>query len=247
MTPIKTEIIVKDHLRLHDKIGEPENYANLGLKGHLTFRDPLTGEVILEKDNLVTLRLRSFVLELLFGMNTNAGINNTNRKICLFKIGSGGADLTASPLEAIAPKVTDTELYNPIPFVITSSLKETIPEYQANPSILESLTEEQTKIYYLPQEQPDGSVRYYGKRFEEDSERIKYDTNNGVVYWHGSCRITAEEARGFVLNELGLVFAEYDEATNSYSDVELATHVTFASNALLSLNNGVLIEYLLYA
>lgn len=239
------KLVVKDYVNLSDKISLDKGFS---LKGHVIFRDPLTNEVILEKDNLVTLRARAFVLELLFGLNATEGYsNNKDRTVCLFKIGSGGADLQASPLEAIAPKFSDTDMYTDVPFVIVSDLKETLPEYQANPSIIEELNDEQKKMYYLPKEQPDGSIRYYGKVFEKDSQRLKLDKNNGVVYWHGSCRITANEARGFVLNELGLVLAHYNEENNEYEDAELFTHITFSSIALTSLKNGVLIDYLLYA
>lgn len=232
---------------LKDKYNLDENNFNK-LRGHVILRDALTGEIIEEKDNLITLRARSFVLELLFGLNAPEGyINNKDRTVCLFNIGSGGADLQASPLEAISPKFSDTGMYSEIPFVIVSDLKETLPEYQANPSIIEELNEEQKKTYYLPKEQPDGSVRYYAKVFEKDSERLKLDKNNGVVYWHGTCRITPQEARGFVLNELGLILAHYDEERNAYTDAEQFSHITFSSIALTSLNNGILIEYLVYA
>lgn len=240
-------INAKDALRLLDK--SKINMTCLpNLRGHVIIRDALTGEIIEEKDNLITLRARCFILEILFGLNAPDGyINNKDRTVCLFKIGSGGADLQASPLEAIAPAFSDTDMYSEIPFVIQTDLKDTLPEYQANPSILSELDEEQKKMYYLPKEQPDGSIRYYGKRFEEDSDRLKLDTNNGVVYWHGSCRITAQEARGFVLNELGLVLAHYDEESNSYSDVELFSHICFSSIALTSLKRGVLVSYVVYA
>lgn len=243
-------IQITDSFSMRDAINLANTYDKPYLKGHVIIRDALTGEIIEEKDNLIMLRARAYVLELLFGLNAPAetGYNNDHtRTVSLFGIGQGGADLQASPLEAIAPKFNDTELYSKIPFVIETDLKEIIPEHQSNPSIYDELDAEQKKMYYLPTTQADGSIRYYGKVFEKDSSRLKINTATNECYWHGSLRITPKEARGYVLNEIGLYLAKYNSSSNSYSNVELFSHITISSIALTSLKRGVLVDYLVYA
>lgn len=243
-------IQVSDRLSLNDAIKVAKELDKPYLKGHVIIRDALTGDILEEKDNLIMLRGRAYVLELLFGMNApeSTGYNNDHtRKVCLFGIGQGGADLLASPLEAIAPKFNDKDLYSPIPFVIETDLKEVIPEHQANPSIYDNLDSEQRGIYYLPKTQPDGSIRYYGKVFEKDTARLKINTDTNECYWQGTLRITPNEARGYVFNELGLYLANYNQSSNTYSNVELFSHICVSSIALTSLKRGVLISYILYA
>lgn len=229
---------------------EIEDNSVVKPKGHVIFRDILTNEIVYEKDNLITLRSRTYILELLFGAvadSENGYINNKNRTVCLFKIGEGGADIYASPFEAIAPKFNAEDLFKPIPFVIEDPNKNLDPKKRANPSFVENLNEKQKQKYYLPKEYPDGSVRYFGKRFEPDSQRLKVNKNTGEVYMHLTLKIEPDEARGFIYNELGLVLAQYDSNTNTYKDAELFSMLTIDSDALKSLKRGVIIEYLVYA
>lgn len=223
---------------------------NTCLKGHTIYRDPLTGEIVHEKHNLIVLRSRSYILELLFGMATPSDtgyVENKSRTVCLFKIGEGGADIHTSPFEAIAPKYNAQDLNKPLPFIIEDPNKNLDPKKRANPSFVETLTDEQRQKYYLPKEYPDGSVRYFAKTFEPDSQRLKVNKSTGEVYMHLTLRIEPDEARGFIYNELGLVLAQYDEETNTYKDPELFSMLTLDSDALKSLNRGVIIEYLIYA
>lgn len=236
-------MIKKENLNLQDKI-------DFKLKGHLVFRDPLTGKIVHEQDNLILLRSRSYILELLFGLVADSShdfVNDKSRTVCLFKIGQGGADITTSPFESIAPKFGNTDLYDPIPFIIEDPNKNLDPTKLANPSFVEALTEEQKMKYYLPVESPDGSIRYFGKVFEEDTTKLQINKATGEAYVRLTLAINPDEARGFIYNELGLVLAHYDEKTNTYSNEELFSHITIDSDSLKSLQRGILIEYYVYA
>lgn len=236
-----------ERIQLKDRVDINDNFK---MKGHVIFRDPLTNEITYEKDNLITLRSRAFILELLFGAVASADngyVNNKNRTVCLFKIGEGGADIYASPFQAIAPKYNAEDLFKPLPFVIEDPNKNLDPKKRANPSFVEKLNDEQKQKYYLPKEYPDGSLRYFGKRFEPDSQRLKVNKATGEVYMHLTLKIEPDEARGFIYNELGLVLAQYNEDSNTYTDAELFSMLTIDSDALKSLKRGVIIEYLVYA
>lgn len=236
-----------EHLTIKERVDMKDNF---GMKGHLIFRDPMTGEIVHEQDNLIVLRSRAFILELLFNQiaSVDTGyINNKNRTVCLFKIGEGGADIHTTPFEAVAPKHNADDLNKAIPFVIEDPNKNLDPKKKANPSFVEKLTEDQKKKYYLPKESPDGSIRYFGKVFEPDSQRLKINKSTGEVYMHITLAINPDEARGFIYNELGLVLAQYKESTNEYIDDELFSTITLDSDALKSLKRGVIIEYLVYA
>jgi hypothetical protein len=220
------------------------------LKGHVVFKDPLTGKVLGEKDNLILLRGRSYILELLFDLvaSSETGfINDKNRTVCLFKIGQGGADINSSPLEVISPKFSDDDLYSPVPFIIEDPNKMIDPTKKSNPSFVESLTDDQKKTYYMGKSQPDNSIRYYAKTFESDTKRLKVNKATGEVYCQLTLKINPSEARGFVVNELGLVLASYNSSTNEYENCELFSHITFDPYVLKSLKRAVLVEYSIYA
>lgn len=242
---------VNEHFRLEDGIDLANKMNKPWLRGHVVFRDPVTGKVLLEKDNLILLRSRAYVLELISGLrvsaNTDYNVNNYNRTIQLFKIGSGGADVTSSPMEVVAPKFNNTELYQSIPFKIEDPNTNVDVQKKANPSYVLSFTDEQKKTYYLDEESPDGSVSYYGKVFEKNSPRLVVNTTTNVCYFTCNLNITKEEARGQYLNELGLVLANYNSKTNKYENAELFSHITFETISLKSLKRGVIISYNIYA
>lgn len=235
---------IKDAIKVANDLEKPY------LRGVVTFRDPITGDIIEKKENLILLRSRAYILELLFGLsasNETGYIKDKARTVCLFKIGQGGADLLSSPLEAIAPKFNNTDLYSKVPFIIEDPNKSIDELKNANPSIFTKLTDEQKHVYYLPEEHPDGSTRYFGKIFEKDTQRLKINTSTNECYVHLTLRVSPTEARGFVCNELGLILARYDEPTNTYLNPELFSHITFSSYALTSLTRGMLIDYQVYA
>ncbi|WCS68388.1 hypothetical protein Goe21_02790 [Bacillus phage vB_BsuM-Goe21] len=236
-----------DGINIGDKTSQPS--SGMGLKGKVKVMDEF-GNTILEKDNLIVLRGRTYALERLFGKPIDAEASgyrvNLNRSICLFKVGSGGADIESAPFQPFAPLYSDEDLAKPVPFVVQDPAKHETPEKENNPSIIEELSEEQRKRYYLPEVRSDGTTEYYGKVFEVEPQWV-FSKENNEVYQKIMLKINADETRGYLINELGLVFAEYDEANNTYKDTELFSRVTFDSESLTSLTKTVLIEYLIYA
>lgn len=248
----KNDIVLTDPISIRDEFSIYKDKAEKGcsLKGHVIFKDPLTGKVIAEKDNLILLRGRAYILELLFGLIAPAStgyINDKGRTVCLFKVGQGGTDIYSTPLEVISPRFGNEDMYSSVPFLIKDSNKDIDPSKKANPSFVKELTDEQKKMYYLPKDYPDNSTRYFAKTFEKDTMRLKINKATGETYVQLTLRISPQEARGFIINELGLVLARYDEETNTYLNPELFSHVTFSPYVLSSLKRGVLIEYLVYA
>jgi hypothetical protein len=242
--------IVNDKINLQDK----------QVRGHLIFRDPETKKIIHEQDNLVVMRTRVYLFEHLFGVPAPTYYNckeNNNRIICLFKVGQGGADVNANAFNPYVPKFSDTDLAQPVPFVIVDPDKDADTEEDANPSVVTELTENtykdgelvskgQDHQYYLGTTFADGRVLYYGKTFEEDSKGWVIDNNTGEVAYSMNMKIEETECRGCLINEIGLILAEYDEEENVFIDSELATRITFDTESLTSLTKGIEIEYIMY-
>lgn len=238
-------MLIKDNFNINDKINNHKNY----LKGHIILRDEFNN-IILEKDNLIVLRGRTFALEKLFNESIsteNSGyISNINRTICLFKIGSGGADVQSTPFEPYVPAYSDIDLANPIPFITLDPNKMSDPDKVDNPSIVESLTEADRSKYFLSVNKDNDIIDYYGKIFEGSPEWV-FNKETNEVYKKISLKIDANEARGYIVNELGLVLAEYDSENTNYKDAELFSRVTFDSQSLTSLTKFITIEYFIYA
>jgi hypothetical protein len=248
----KDEVLLNflDAMKLADKIGQPS--SRMGLRGRVRIHEIIDefGNTILkqEKDNLIVLRGRTFALEKLFNDPidpVSSGYKvNMNRTICLFKIGAGGADIESAPFQPFTPSYNDEDLALPIPFVIEDSNKYSDPEKTNNPSIIDSMSEEHRKIYHLPQIRNNGTSEYYAKVFEVKPQWVFNKTTN-EVYKKIMLKINENEARGFMVNELGLLIAERDG--NVYKDAELFSRVTFDTESLTSLTKSLLIEYLIFA
>ena len=222
------------------------------IKGHVIVKDGETGEILTEKDNLVLMRTRVFVFEHLFKVSPPSSyscIKNNNRQICLFKIGQGGADVNAAAFNPYTPKFSDKDLSQPVPFITVHPDKDSDATLDSNPSIVTELTNEQKLKYHLPKQNPDGSVSYYGKIFEPESKGWVIDNNTGEVAYSLSLRIEENEARGYIINEIGTILAE--PQPNKQNPVtfiadELCSRITFDSESLTSLNKSIEIEYIFY-
>lgn len=225
------------------------NMQDKKIRGHVIIKDGETGEILQEKDNLVLMRTRVFCFEHLFKVAPpdyyNCIVDN-ERSICLFSVGQGGADVNSTAFNPFVPKFSDKNLAQPVPFMMVNKDKGEDLSLDSNPSIVEELTEEQSKKYYLAEENPDGSINYYGKVFEPESKGWVIDINTGEVAYELSMRIEQEECRGFLINEIGLWLAKYDESQNVYINNELATRITFDTESLTSLTKSIEIQYILY-
>lgn len=232
------------------------------IKGHVIFKDPETHNIVFEKDNLVLLRTRVLLFQHLFGvsdedtenqLNGFSNIIDKNRTICLFSVGSGGADINAAAFNPYVPKFSDRALSQPVPFVIVDKNKDTDIEKQDNPSIITALTDAQKKIYYNGIKQEDESIYYFYKAFESSSKGLIVDKYTGEVKFSISMKIEPNECRSTEINELGTFFAvKNSNGTISTTDsegnslLELASRITFDTESLSSLTKGIEIEYIFY-
>jgi len=241
--PNEITLNFQDALKLKDKFCHPT------LRGHVTFRDEF-GNIILEKDNLIVLRGRTFTLEKLFNdpisNQTSGYVSNLNRTISLFKIGSGGADIQSAPFQPYNPEYSDIDLAHPVPFVTLDPNKQADPDKAENPSIIESMTDSDKSHYFLPISKSNNIVEYYGKVFESNPQWV-FNKETNEVYKKINLKIASNEARGYIINELGLVLAEYDGTNGLYKDAELFSRVTFDSQSMTSLTKYILVEYLIFA
>lgn len=219
------------------------------IKGRVVLKDEF-GNTILDKHNLVVLRGRTIILEKLFNDPFDPNITgykvNNDRIPCLFKIGCGGADIKSSPADPFVPSYSDEDLVQPVPFVIADGNKMNDNDKMNNPSIIEKFTEKNKNTYYLPIIKEDGSTEYYGKIFECKPQNI-FDKNTNEVYKLINLKVEADEARGYSINELGLVLAYYNSDTNEYEDSELITRITFPTIYLNTPSRFFTVEYYLYA
>jgi len=245
-------ITFKESLRLADKIEQP--YSRMGFRGRVRIHEIVDefGNTVLkqEKDNLIVLRGRTFALEKLFDDPidpTASGYKvNLNRTICLFGIGACGADVESAPFQPFTPIYSDESLAIPVSFVTEDSTKYADQDKSNNPSIIESMSSEQKHIYYNPIIRDNGSTEYFSKIFEVNPQWIFNKTTN-EVYKKIMLKLASNEARGYMINELGLQIAQYDSINNVYSDTELFSRVTFDTESLTSLTKALLIEYQVFA
>lgn len=231
---------------------------SIKLKGHVIIRDAETGEILREEDNLVLMNTRVWLFQQLFKVDAPGDLSgykaDNSRQICLFSIGMGGADINANAFTPFVPKFNDKALGQMIPFVTIDPDKPNNSEAQANPSVLTQLTAAQQKTYYMSDNKADGTRPYYAKRFTDATDARPLGKSrgwvisqqDGSVAFSLSLSIDKTEARGATFNELGLWMGTFDAASNSYSNLMLATRLTLASEPLTSLTKSIDIEYILY-
>lgn len=227
-------------------------------KGHVVVVDDISGETILEKDNLVVLRGRTFALEKMFAIDNNIdGYNKTNlanKKICLWKVGRGGC-VSGEPFNVLAVEPNARALGDEIPF--------RVHENGTKP-------DEFKGVYYNPvqSEVVDASGKnytyYYAKSFDkmewvkntneygqmdeialkltlkitEDDFRtvLKYDENDNPMW-----------ERDTFINEIALCIANYNEAADRMDNIEIATKLTFESEPYFNNLKEATIYYYVYA
>jgi len=114
---MKELILHEKPINFEDKI---DNKPLTFCKGHVVVVDDVSGEVVLEKDNLVVLRGRTFALEKMFNKeNEISGFNKTDlasKKICLWKAGRGGC-VIGEPFNLLSIDPDCTALGEEIPFI----------------------------------------------------------------------------------------------------------------------------------
>jgi hypothetical protein len=242
----------EDAIIMADKIGQPS--SRVGLKGRVRIHEIVDefGNTVLkqEKDNLIVLRGRTFALEKLFNDPIDPTISgyqvNMDRTICLFGIGAGGADIKSAPFQPFTPLYSDENLAVPIPFVIEDSGKYSDQDKTNNPSFIETMTAEQRATYFNPIIRSNGATEYFSKVFEVKPQWVFNKTTN-EVYKKIMLKLDKNEARGYMVNELGLQIGWMNPKNKLYEDIELFSRVTFDTESLTSLTKSLLIEYLIFA
>ena len=144
------------------------------LKGEVEVRNEL-GELLFRKHNIILIAGRRFILEKLFNITPDPSLIMTLNQIygidevtpptteagprkekcvCLFGVGRGGSDLTFGSVKK--PYAKELELYDMVPL-----------RYSAY-----DLSDTVKQKYYFRQEQDDGMIAYYLKKFETDPKIV---------------------------------------------------------------------------
>lgn len=225
------------------------------LHGRVELYDDETGELIFRKNNLVLLRGRTFALEKMFDMpNTlDMGYNTANmetKKICLFKIGNGGAD-PANPFTLLAGVVApnNTSLVNEIAFKIQE-------EGEPKPD-----------KYFDLKNMNDGTnnMAYYCKTFDEAEYFMNSNTEDEVgvkltisLEPGDFCTTMSVDENGYkvykrstFINEIGLCIGnpvlDQNNKVTDIRNIELITHCTFESEPYMNPLKSSTVYYYLYA
>ena len=257
-------ISLKKHLQAEEAFNLSDSpassHSQVGIHGKVTIKDD-QDNIILEKENLVTQATRVWLFEQLFKTNASSLMpskykyhHDDSRQICLLSVGSGGSDLNANAFTPYVPVFSDVDLGQKVPFIIVDQDKYNDNTAKANPSIVDKLTAEQTKLYYLPKQNPDGTIYYYGKRPDGYTDSKPYgtsrgfniDTITGDVSFTITFSINRNECRGNVINEIGLWLGKYNAGANRYDNLNLATRLCFDPESLTSLTKELTIDYTLY-
>jgi hypothetical protein len=242
---------------LHDDISLNKFKPKTYLRGHVTWIDDESGQVILDKDNLIVMRGRTFALEKMFGSaNTlDSGYNTTNldsKKICLFKVGCGGC-IEGQPFNVLPVVPSDsTELGEEIPFRLVMDGQDAPSGYYD----VKAVGEDGLKGYYAKEfdsiewskEIPEGTntedddevcVKLTLKITEEDFKTVVSTDENGLT----------EYTRNTFINEIGLCIANpvKNDIANRMDNIELATRLCFESEPYMNATKSSTIFYYIYA
>lgn len=251
-----------DYLNMIDKT---DKKSKTFVKGHVVIKDDF-GNIILEKDNLVLLNTRVFLFEHLFKVGPPNGYsymrkgnnneyekviqNTTNpyaydenrhqKRICMFTVGQGGADVNATPFNPYIPKFNDIALVQPVPFKTFDLSKDFNSDKNSNPSIVNSdidyelvprdfIIEDNNSIpiyykeYYECNRYTDineisNTKPYYAKLFnietgDNSSDAFGWNTDyneTGELAYNIGLSINTDECRGSMINELGLIMTTFN-------------------------------------
>jgi hypothetical protein len=228
------------------------------LRGHVTWIDNETGNIIVDKDNLIVMRGRTFALEKMFGQaNTlEADYNTQNldgKKICLFKVGNGGC-VDGQPFNVLPVIPSDCrELGNEIPFRLVFDGEDKPDGYYDVKTVDEAAG---TRGYYAKtfdnlewtRELPDGTnpedtdeicVKLTLQLTEDDFKTVPEIDENGLTEYN----------RHTFVNELGLCIANQvkNDVTDRMDNIELATRICFESEPYMNATKSSTIYYYIYA
>jgi hypothetical protein len=220
-------------MRLEDQMLMKDMAGSKRTKNFIVVRSPRTGEILWTRHNLVVNGGREFTLRKLFNI-PYAGETASqlcSRKVAFFGIGSGGTPV-ADPFMPIAPTPADSKLNNEVAF---RSATTTAP-----------LTDTELGLYNDQRSDGTGGFLYYKKAFT-DMELV-LNTNTDEDYVHLTLDISDLDARGALISELGLFTAMNNSTTNTWSNYQLFTRITFQTEPMsIDTSKGLNIDYYVYA
>lgn len=230
------------------------------LKGRVQIVDDETGEVILDKNNLIVLRGRVFALEKIFGIpNTlEMGFQTANlnsKTVCLFKVGKGGT-VEGQPFNVIPTIPSDSRaLGQEIPFRLEipgdTSLHGKYFDRQPYPH-----GQSETMAFFakkfdnvqwgknIPEglyqeDQDEVYVKLTLKIERGDFATVQKENDNGAIEYH----------RSTFMNEIGLFIANHirNDVTERMEDIEMFSRLTFESEPFFNNSKTLTIYYFIYA
>ena len=220
----------------------------LSLKGKVVFKTP-QGKILLIKNNLIVLRGRTLALEKLFDLDLDGTfpsdyIINRSRKICLFKVGTGGT-LPDDPFNPIVVQYGERDLANPVPFRILV------------PDLGDAFVQDEAERYFGENTVtggPDGDVlEYYFKRINISNEfkpEWEFDLNTNTVAVKMALKLDSLDVKDQLINELGLFAAsvgvEAGTGNAVFSDPEMVSRITFDTEAMRG-QKEILIDYYIFS
>lgn len=235
---------------------------NSNVHGHVIIRNPITGKIIDEGPNLVVLRGRLHVLQMLTGFDLDPGnmisgadpetwseTFSANKRIGMFMVGTG-ANPTGIPTDIVAPEWNNWYLEKPVPFVVGDENR------RANTHYLKG---------YMPVDDQSESLNtvvsdgYYGKTFDAPPVLV-YDASTSKAFLKILFSITGEECRGHIISEIGLLLANHTQGTIGDPDsdpalvfeeppgssVEMFSRYTMAPRDFTVGTQGYEVEYQIY-
>jgi hypothetical protein len=210
-----------------------DSYEKPRMKNVAFFFDD-KGNLLLKRENLVVMRGRVFALEKVFDLPMAATVaenfsTDLDRKVCLFKIGTGGTPLD-DPFNPNKVKPLESDLSNSVPFRTLT--------------VDESLDDEVSDLYQLLSTENAGTDqelrKYFAKKIGTQEWFYKAEENKAFI--KVTLKISAEDARDQKVNELGLFLAKENE-DGTFSDSEMFSRITFHSESLENTKAGTILYY----
>jgi len=226
-------------------------------KGHVVVVDDISGETVLEKDNLVLLRGRAFALEKMFEKENNIrGFNQTNlasKKICLWKAGRGGC-VAGEPFNLLSIDPDATALGEEVPFIAVKDGTQRPEGYygEVTKAVSDKYGDSYTYYYAKTFENIEWvtNTNEYGKMDEvalKITLKITEDDFKNVLVYDENDNVTF--TRSTFINEIALCIANpvKTNVVDRMDNIELATRLNFESEPYFSNLKSATVYYYIYA
>jgi len=237
-------------MKLLDKTNMNDKYKNF-----IRVINPATGEVLFEKNNLVTQSGRVIMMEKLIGETfsgseytrelelEDSGLDLLQRELCLVKVGDGAANIaTPFAVSPVDPEVRD--VINPLPIRKRNST--------------DPLAGGETYLYkyFLKETDPiDGDYIFFGKVFDNTLPLTEFNMGENMVKAVYEVTFSRDDLQNYIVNEIGFyvgnVTRSGDDIT-SIKNVELFSKINFSSKELKTITESsyfteLKVEYTVYS